>query len=122
HGCTQNASGYGTTSGWVDLAQRWQFSVLLPQQQSANNSNSCFNWFQLGDITRGQGEAESIAQMVRRMLTDTGAAPSRVYVTGLSAGGAMTAVMLATYPEMFAGGGVVAGIPYHCATQLYEAF
>src|SRR3989442_14630900 len=59
HGCTQDATGYGNNSGWVQLAQRWNFSVLLPQQQSANNSNSCFNWFQLGDITRGQGEAES---------------------------------------------------------------
>ena len=83
---------------------------------------SCFNWFQLGDITRGQGEAESIAQMVRRMLTDTAADPGRVGVTGLSAGGGMTSVMLAAYPEMFAGGGIVAGLPYRCATTLIEAF
>jgi poly(hydroxyalkanoate) depolymerase family esterase len=122
HGCTQNASGYGTGSGWTQLADRLRFSVVLPEQQSANNSNKCFNWFERGDTTRGQGEAESIAQMVRKTITDTGANPARVHVTGLSAGGAMTAVMLATYPEMFAGGGVVAGIAYRCAASMTDAF
>ncbi|MFE6283097.1 alpha/beta hydrolase family esterase [Streptomyces sp. NPDC057877] len=115
HGCTQNAPGYGTGSGWLQLADRHGFSVVLPQQQSANNLSSCFNWFQSGDITRGQGEAASIAQMIDRQLADTGADPSRVYVTGLSAGGGMTSVMMATYPEKFAAGGVVAGLPYGCA-------
>ncbi|MDT9701572.1 PHB depolymerase family esterase [Streptomyces sp. P17] len=113
HGCTQNASGYGTGSGWTQLADRWGFSVVLPQQQSGNNASNCFNWFQSGDIQRGQGEAASIAQMVDRQIADVGG--SRVYVTGLSAGGGMTAVMMATYPEMFAAGGVVAGLPYGCA-------
>ncbi len=122
HGCTQNATGYGTGSGWTELADRLRFTVVLPEQQSANNYNRCFNWFERGDTTRGQGEAESIAQMVRRTITDTGADPARVHVTGLSAGGAMTAVMLATYPEMFAGGGVVAGIAYRCATSMMDAF
>jgi poly(hydroxyalkanoate) depolymerase family esterase len=116
HGCTQNAAGYGTGAGWTQLADTWGFTVVLPEQQTANNANRCFNWFEPGDTARGQGEAESIAQMVRH----TGASPA--YVTGLSAGGAMTAVMLATYPEMFAGGGVVAGIAYHCATSMVDAF
>ncbi|MGC0331643.1 poly(hydroxyalkanoate) depolymerase family esterase [Streptomyces sp. SAI-170] len=115
HGCTQNASGYGTGSGWLQLADRWGFSVVLPQQQAANNSSTCFNWFQTGDIQRGQGEAASVAQMVDRQLADTGGDASRVYVTGLSAGGGMTAVMMAAYPEKFAAGGVVAGLPYGCA-------
>lgn len=122
HGCTQNGPGYGSSSGWVTLAQRWQFSVVMPEQQQINNSNRCFNWFSTSDTTRGFGEAESIAQMVRRMVSDTAADTSRIHVTGLSAGGAMTAVMLATYPELFAGGAVVAGIPYRCASSLYEAF
>jgi poly(hydroxyalkanoate) depolymerase family esterase len=122
HGCTQNATGYGAGAGWTELADRLRFTVVLPEQKSANNLSRCFNWFERGDTTRGQGEAESIAQMVRRTLTDTGADPSRVYVTGLSAGGAMTAVMLATYPELFAGGGVVAGIPYRCAASMIDAF
>ncbi|CQR63770.1 alpha/beta hydrolase family esterase [Streptomyces leeuwenhoekii] len=115
HGCTQNAAGYGTGSGWLELADSWGFSVVLPQQQSANNPSSCLNWFQSGDTQRGQGEAASLAQMVDRQLADAGADPSRVYVTGLSAGGGMTAVMMAAYPEKFAAAGIVAGLPYGCA-------
>lgn len=115
HGCTQDAAGYGTGSGWIQLADRWGFSVVLPQQTSANNVSSCFDWFQTGDIERGQGEAASVAQMVDRQLADAGGDASRVYITGLSAGGAMTAVMMAAYPEKFAAGGVVAGLPYGCA-------
>jgi poly(hydroxyalkanoate) depolymerase family esterase len=122
HGCTQDAKGYGTNTGWVQLADKWNFGLVLPEQQSANNYNKCFNWFQGTDIARGQGEAESIAQMIRRMITDTGANPSRVYVTGLSAGAAMTSVMLAAYPDMVAGGGIVAGLPYGCATSMIDAF
>jgi poly(hydroxyalkanoate) depolymerase family esterase len=115
HGCTQNAAGYGAGSGWLQLADRWKFSVVLPQQQTANNASSCFDWFQTGDVQRGQGEAASVAQMVDRHLADVGGDASRVYVTGLSAGGAMTAVMMAAYPDRFAAGGVVAGLPYGCA-------
>ncbi|MFE1511833.1 alpha/beta hydrolase family esterase [Streptomyces sp. NPDC058726] len=115
HGCTQNAAGYASGTGWTRLADRWGFSVVLPQQQSGNNLSQCFNWFQNNDIRRGQGEAASLAQMVDRQLADVSGDPSRVYVTGLSAGGAMTAVMMATYPEKFAAGGVVAGLPYGCA-------
>lgn len=122
HGCTQNATGYGTGAGWVQLADQLRFTVVLPEQQSANNLNRCFNWFERADTSRGQGEAESIAQMVRRTLTDTGANPGRVHATGLSAGGAMTAVLLATYPELFAGGGIVAGIAYRCAATMVDAF
>jgi poly(hydroxyalkanoate) depolymerase family esterase len=120
HGCTQTAAAYGTNAGWVELADRWRFTLVLPEQQPANNLSRCFNWFQLGDISRGQGEAESIAQMVRRTLADTGA--TQAHATGLSAGGAMTAVMLAAYPDMFTGGGIVAGLPYRCATTMIDAF
>jgi poly(hydroxyalkanoate) depolymerase family esterase len=122
HGCTQTAAAYGTNTGWIELADRWRLTVVLPEQQQANNLSRCFNWFQTADITRGQGEAESIAQMVRRTIGDTAADPARVAVTGLSAGGAMTAVMIATYPELFAAGAVVAGLPYRCATSLINAF
>ncbi|MGW4510629.1 extracellular catalytic domain type 1 short-chain-length polyhydroxyalkanoate depolymerase [Streptomyces sp. NPDC004393] len=115
HGCTEDAAGYGTGSGWIQLADRWGFSVVLPQQQTANNLSDCFDWFQSGDIERGRGEAASIAQMVDRQLADVSGDLARVYVTGLSAGGGMTAVMMAAYPEKFAAGGVVAGLPYGCA-------
>jgi poly(3-hydroxybutyrate) depolymerase len=112
HGCTQNARGYANEAGWV---------LVLPEQRKANNDNLCFNWFQAGDIERGKGEALSIRQMVDKVTADHGTDPKRTYVTGLSAGGAMTSVMLATYPDVFAGGGIVAGLPYGCARSLTDA-
>nr|WP_084424257.1 PHB depolymerase family esterase [Kibdelosporangium aridum] len=121
HGCAQDAT-YGQNAGWTGLADSLRFTLVVPQQVTANNLNKCFNWFQANDISRGSGEAESIAQMARRALADTNGDARRVYVTGLSAGGAMTSVMLATYPDLFAGGGVVAGIPFGCATAMFEAF
>lgn len=122
HGCAQSASGYDAEPGWQQLAERWKFALLLPQQQSANNASSCFNWFAPGDTARDQGEALSIKQMVDRMIADHASAPGRVYVTGLSAGGAMAATMLATYPDVFAGGAILSGLPHHCATSQSSAF
>lgn len=120
HGCGQNAAGYGHNSGWIGVAETYGFALVLPQQRSANNANECFNWFRTADTARGSGEALSVRQMVDRMRVDVGSGSA--YVTGLSAGGAMTAVLLATYPDVFEGGGIVAGIPYRCATSLTEAF
>ena len=122
HGCTQSAAAYDEEPGWVALAERWQFAVVLPEQQTANNSSRCFNWFENGDITRGSGEALSIKQMIDKTKVDLGSDAARTYVTGLSAGGAMTSVMLAAYPEVFAGGAVMAGIPFRCATSVGGAF
>ncbi|GAA3515334.1 poly(hydroxyalkanoate) depolymerase family esterase [Streptosporangium album] len=98
HGCTQNASGYFSNSGWRKYADQSGFALVVPQTSSSNNSSSCFNWFETGDTTRGQGEAASIRAMVSYAVANYGTDPSRVYVTGLSAGGAMSAVMPATYP------------------------
>src|SRR5688572_17596034 len=64
HGCGQNATDYFTNAGWRKYADLWRFALVLPEQKSANNSNSCFNWFLTGDTARGAGEALSIAQMV----------------------------------------------------------
>lgn len=122
HGCTQDASGYLNGSGWRDLADRHGITVVLPQQSTANNLNKCFNWFQSGDVTRGQGEVASIVSMVQHAITTYGANPARVYVTGLSGGGAMTASMLAAYPDLFAGGSVNAGIAHGCATTVAQAY
>ncbi|MER7456446.1 PHB depolymerase family esterase [Micromonospora sp. NPDC126480] len=122
HGCTQNASGYFTNSGWRKYADQWKFALIVPEQKSGNNSNACFNWFETGDTARGQGEALSIKQMVDHAKASYGVAANRVYVSGLSAGGAMSAVMLAAYPDVFAGGSVIAGIPYRCATSMINAF
>jgi poly(hydroxyalkanoate) depolymerase family esterase len=122
HGCTQTAASYDLGAGWSTLADRYGFALLLPEQQRSNNLNGCFNWFQTGDIKRGHGEALSIRQMVDKMVSDHGIDRKRVFVTGLSAGGAMTSVMLATYPDVFAGGAIIAGLPYGAATNVQQAF
>jgi poly(hydroxyalkanoate) depolymerase family esterase len=122
HGCTQSASAYDDEPGWTQLAETEKFALLLPEQKSINNSKYCFNWFLAEYSKRDQGETLSIKQMIDKMLKDHGLDTKRVFVTGLSAGGAMTAVMLASYPEVFAGGAVVAGLPYQCTTTTYGAF
>lgn len=121
HGCGQNAAGYDLGAGWSTLAKHYGFALLMPEQQSANNANTCFNWFNPEDTARDSGEACSIRQMIARMVADFGVDPHRIFVTGLSAGGAMTSVMLATYPEIFAGGAIIAGLPFGVATNVREA-
>jgi poly(hydroxyalkanoate) depolymerase family esterase len=122
HGCTQSAAGYDDSSGWSRLADQHGFVVLYPEQQRANNPNLCFNWFSGDDAARDKGEALSIREMVAGTHVRFGTDPHRVFVTGLSAGGAMAAVMLATYPEVFAGGAVIAGLPFGVARSIPEAF
>jgi poly(hydroxyalkanoate) depolymerase family esterase len=121
HGCTQTAEGYAAGAGWITLADRHGFVLLLPEQTPANNPKNCFNWFLPGDITRNHGEPLSIRQMIEKAILDHGVDRNRVYITGLSAGGAMTAVMLASYPEVFAAGAVIAGLPYGVATNVEAA-
>ena len=122
HGCTQTADEYDRGTGWSSLADRFGFAIVYPQQQPANNPKSCFSWFLPGDIARGQGEALSIKEMVEYAVTTFAADRRKVFVTGLSAGGAMASVMLATYPEVFAGGAIIAGLPYGCARNVQQAF
>ena len=122
HGCTQTAASYDFGAGWSTLADRHGFVLLLPEQQRANNARNCFNWFRAGDIERGRGEAMSIRNMVEKMIVNHAIDRRRVFVTGLSAGGAMTSVMLATYPDAFAAGAIIAGLPYGTATNVNEAF
>lgn len=122
HGCNQTAEEYDNGTGWSTLADRFGFAVIYPEQQPANNPKNCFSWFLPRDIARGQGEASSIEQMVRHAIATLGVDQRRVFVTGLSAGGAMASVMLATYPDLFAGGAIIAGLPYGCARTVQEAF
>jgi poly(hydroxyalkanoate) depolymerase family esterase len=113
HGCTQTAGVYGALSGWNTLADRFGFYVLYAEQKKENHFSQCFKWWDFNDIRRGKGEAASIARMVAKMKRDYPIDSEKVFVTGLSAGGAMTSVMLAAYPDVFAGGGIMAGLPYY---------
>ena len=121
HGCGQTAAAYDLGAGWSTLAKHYGFALLMPQQQPFNNANGCFNWFNPEDTERDSGEACSIRQMIAYAVDDIGIDRQRIFVTGLSAGGAMTSVMLATYPEVFAGGAIIAGLPYGVATNVREA-
>ncbi|HLL30494.1 MAG TPA: PHB depolymerase family esterase [Allosphingosinicella sp.] len=122
HGCTQDAAVYDHGSGWSTLADRHGFILLFPEQQRANNPMLCFNWFSGDDIRRGAGEAASIRAMIEAMKKAHPVDPKRIFVTGLSAGGAMASAMLATYPETFAAGAIIAGVAYGCASDVTEAF
>ena len=123
HGCTQTANDY-TKIGWNAVADKYKFYVVYPEQTTANNQLRCFNWGgEFGDplnIKRGEGENMSIKQMVDKMKADFSIDSSRVFVTGFSGGGAQTALMLAVWPDVFAAGATVAGIPYNCTTTFSE--
>lgn len=122
HGCTQSAASYDLGAGWSALADRYGFVLLLPEQTAANNPKTCFNWFLPGDTARDRGEALSIRQMIEKTIGAHGIDRGRVFITGLSAGGAMTTAMLAVYPEVFAAGAIIAGLPYGTAGNVQEAF
>jgi len=121
HGGGQSAQEYAHGAGWLALAHRFGFVVLCPEQTCANNCFGCFNWFAAADVDREGGEAQSIASMVAHVRATRSIDPARIHVTGLSSGGAMAAVMLATYPEVFAAGAIIAGLPYGAAMNPFEA-
>src|SRR6266404_5740023 len=121
HGCGQTAGGYNLGAGWFQLADQTGFAVLAAEQKAVNNPHTCFDWFNPEDITRGEGEAGSIAAMIGTMVETHRLDAGRVFVTGLSAGGSMAAVMLATYPELFAGGAIIAGLAYGAAQNVRDA-
>lgn len=95
--------------------------LLYPEQQRINNPNLCFNWFSPADSRRDSGEALSIRQMIAAMGETHDIDESRIFVTGLSAGGAMTSILLATYPELLAGGAIIAGLPFGSASNVPQA-
>lgn len=121
HGCTQTAEGYDQGAGWSAVAEEHGFALLYSEQQRSNNPNLCFNWFLPQDSRRDRGEALSIRNMIASMIATYDLDPSRIFVTGLSAGGAMANVLLATYPELFASGAIIAGLPYGTATNVPQA-
>ena len=121
HGCGQTAAGYDLGTGWSRLADQLGFALLAPEQKAANNPNTCFDWFNPEDITRGAGEAASIARMIQTMVETHRLDVSRIFITGLSAGGAMAAAMLASYPEMFCGGAIIGGLAFGAAQNVRDA-
>lgn len=122
HGCKQTAARYDRGAGWSQLADQAGFALLFPEQQRQNNPSRCFNWFMEADATRGAGEVASIREMIEEMIRTQDIDPRRIYVTGLSAGGAMASALLAAYPELFAGGAIIAGLPSGVASTIPQAF
>ena len=119
HGCLQDAEAYSKV-GWIKLADKWKFYLVFPEQNSSNHINRCWNWFQADNIQRGHGEIESIIEMIDKMKADYAIDDHRIYIEGLSAGGWMVPVLLASYPDVFAGGATNAGGPAFCAmTEQY---
>ena len=117
HGCLQSAQTYAQV-GWGQLAAQHDFAVMYPEQPLGNG---CFSWFNALDVRRDLGQARQIARMIDRMVEDHAVDPARVYITGLSAGGAMTAAMAAVYPERFQAAAPIAGVPFGCAESLLSS-
>lgn len=121
HGCGQTAAEVARLTGWNKLADLNDFIVVYPQQKFINNVSTCFNWFRNSDINKGEGECESIYQMLLYMRKHYSIDSSRVFVTGLSAGAAMAVVMMATHPESIKGGAIFAGGAYKLATNAFAS-
>ena len=121
HGCFQNAQDIADMSGWSELASAHRFALLLPQTSTANESmGGCFRTWLPAHQHRDGGEPLSVAQMVQWMLEHHSIDPRKVFMTGLSSGGLLTNVMLATYPDVFAAGAPQAAYPYQCATSFAD--
>lgn len=122
HGCDQTSEEFEVESGWSELAERYRFVVLYVAQPRCNNPIGCFTWFEADHIKRGGLSTGQIKDMIDSVKGQHSIDPDRVFVTGISAGGAMAVSLLAVYPEQFAGGAVVASLPYGIANTSHEAW
>jgi poly(hydroxyalkanoate) depolymerase family esterase len=122
HGCTQSPDDFARGTRMNALAQQHGYVVAYPAQTPDRNPNKCWNWFRHGDQQRGQGEPEVIAALTRHLIHTHKLDARRAYVAGLSAGGAMAAVLASTHPDVFAAVGVHSGLPKGLARDMPSAF
>jgi len=122
HGCTQTPDDFATGTRMNVVAEDRGCFVVYPAQSKNANISRCWNWFKASDQGREQGEPAIIAGLVRELLLTYGLDQQRLYVAGLSAGGAMAVILGRTYPDLFAAVGVHSGLPYGVAHDLPSAF